>query len=98
MQKIRAVCKRPTVKRDWTWIDQISRAALSIMANIAEGSEMHTKAHQVSYYYRAKGSSTEVDNHVELSFDLHYVTLLEHEDIADHCARLSYLLKKLIES
>jgi four helix bundle protein len=79
-------------------VSQLRRASSSIMANLAEGSEMPTKAHRNAYYARARGSSTEVDNHVELSFDLQYVTLLEYEDIADHCARLAYLIKRLIDS
>lgn len=79
-------------------VSQLRRASSSIMANLAEGSEMPTMAHRRAYYHRAKGSSTEVDNHVELSFDLQYVTLPEYEDIADHCARLSHLIKRLIEA
>lgn len=66
---------------------QIRRAASSAMANLAEGSAMPTKAHRDSYYSRARGSVAEVDNHMELSFELQYVTAHQQADIADHCAR-----------
>lgn len=79
-------------------VSQLRRAASSAMANIAEGSAMSTKPHRASFYERARGSTVEVDNFIELSFDLHYVTPSEYEDICDHCARLSYLITKLIGS
>ncbi len=47
-------------QRNWSFRDQLFRAALSICNNIAEGFEMPTKAHRLKYLYIAKGSCNEV--------------------------------------
>jgi four helix bundle protein len=78
-------------------VDQLRRAAGSIMANLAEGSAMLTRPHRVKFYGTARGSAVEVDNHIELCAVLKYVTQSEHEDIADHCARLTYLITQLMD-
>ncbi len=79
-------------------VKQVRRAAESIMANIAEGSAMPTKEHRASYYARARGSTVEVDNHIEISFSLQMVSQEDYNDICDHTARLSYLLTRLINA
>lgn len=78
-------------------ISQLRRASSSVMANIAEGSAMPTKAHRDSFYMRARGSTVEVDSFIELSYELQYISQPEREDIQDHCARLSYLLTQLVK-
>lgn len=46
--------------RDYGFRDQIQRAAISIMNNIAEGSDSGSDAHFVRYLNVAKGSCAEV--------------------------------------
>jgi four helix bundle protein len=54
-------------------VSQIRRAASSITANIAEGyGRFHTKD-RIRFYYIARGSSTELQNHLILSHDLGYI-------------------------
>ena len=79
-------------------VSQLRRAASSIAANIAEGSAMPTKAHRDSFYARARGSTVEVDTFVELSFGLKYLQEKQANELQDHCARLTYLLTKLMNS
>jgi len=79
-------------------VSQLRRAASSIMANIAEGSAMQTKAHRDSMYSNARGSTVEVDCFIDLSAALQYVSAQERLDMQDHCARISYLLTRLIGS
>ncbi|MDD5055076.1 MAG: four helix bundle protein [Candidatus Peribacteraceae bacterium] len=77
-------------------VSQLRRASSSVMANIAEGSAMPTKAHRDSFYYRARGSATEVDSFAELSLELVYLTAAERDDLCDHCRRIVYLITRLI--
>lgn len=54
---------------------QIRRAAASITANIAEGyGRFHIKD-RVKFYLNARGSSTELQNHLILAKDLNYIDL-----------------------
>jgi len=77
--------------------NQLRRASSSIMANLAEGSAMPTKAHRDSYYFRARASTTEVDNFSELAFALRYITEEEFDDLSDHCARIVSLITRLTQ-
>lgn len=77
---------------------QLRRATSSIGAQIAEGSRMNTSAHRKIYYERAYASAAEVDNFLELSLDLGYLTSDSYQELLSSINRVSYLLKKLIES
>jgi four helix bundle protein len=79
-------------------ISQMRRAACSVMANIAEGSGMPTKAHRNAYFQRARGSVAEVDNFIELARSLEFITATDSATLIDHCARTSFLLTRLIQS
>lgn len=96
--KIYEITKKFPPEERFYLVQQLRRASSSIMANLAEGSAMPTKAHQISFYSRAKGSTVEVDNFIELSFDLKYVSQEEYDDIVDHCARIIHLISRLIKS
>ena len=50
--------------------DQVSRAALSVMLNIAEGSGRFTKPDKKHYYAQARGSAFESLACLEACFDL----------------------------
>ena len=53
---------------------QSRRSATSIGANIAEGFSRNTKKDKVHFYAMARGSLTELQNHIILARDLGYVT------------------------
>lgn len=76
--------------------NQLRRASASIMANIAEGSAMPTKAHRYSYFSRARGSVVEVDSFSELCHAMGLMDTNTHDNVTDHCARLSFLITKLM--
>jgi four helix bundle protein len=77
--EIRNVCKRITHNHDWSWIDQISRATLSIMANIAEGNDADTNPQFIQFLSYAKRSSAEVRSHLYYGFDAGYISKNELE-------------------
>ncbi len=79
-------------------VSQLRRASSSVMANIAEGSVMPTKAHRNAYYSRSKGSVCEVDSFIDLAFDLRYIKEEDCAQYNDHCARILHLLNRLVES
>ncbi len=77
---------------------QIRRAAVSIMANLAEGSAMPTQAHRNAYYARSRGSASEVDNYMDIVVELGYITKEKCIQFNDHCARIVYLITRLIKA
>ena len=60
--------------RDFGLKDQIRRASVSIMSNIAEGFESQTQAQFIRYLGIAKASAGEVRSHLYVTRDLEYIT------------------------
>jgi len=55
-------------------VDQIRRAASSVTANLAEGYGRYYFKDKIRFYYQARGSNTECQNHLILSNDLGYLS------------------------
>ena len=85
-------------QRNWSFRDQLFRAALSICNNIAEGFEMPTKAHRLKYLYIAKGSSNEVLSMIILSQRRGYFPPETTDQMRSLQTEVSKLLKAYIAS
>ncbi|HBM45795.1 MAG: S23 ribosomal protein [Parcubacteria group bacterium GW2011_GWF2_38_76] len=55
--------------------DQIERAAVSVMSNIAEGFERGTKQEFLNYLFIAKGSAGEVRSQLYIALDVGYLNI-----------------------
>ncbi|MEW6241761.1 MAG: four helix bundle protein, partial [Chloroflexota bacterium] len=60
--------------RDFGLKDQIRRASVSVMSNIAEGFESQTQSQFIRYLGVAKASAGEVRSQLYVSRDLNYLT------------------------
>ena len=60
-------------KEDYGLTSQIRRAELSISANIAEAYGRHHTSDKVNFYYFARGSVTETQNHIEYAKKVGYI-------------------------
>lgn len=60
--------------RDFGLKDQIRRASVSVMSNIAEGFESQTQAQFIRYLGIAKASAGELRSQLYISRDLEYIT------------------------
>lgn len=59
--------------RDFGLRDQMRRASVSIMSNIAEGFESQTQALFIQYLWRAKGSAGELRAQLYIAFEQGYL-------------------------
>ena len=84
--------------RDYSYKDQIQRAAISIMNNIAEGFERRTNKELINFLYIAKGSSGEVRSMLYLARELNYITDIENEKLMISCVEISRILAGFIKS
>ncbi len=61
-------------RRDFSLVDQIKRASVSIMSNIAEGFERGSNAEFIQFLYIAKGSSGETRTQLYIARDRSYIS------------------------
>ena len=82
--------------RDFGFRDQIQRAAVSIMNNIAEGSESGSDAKYVNFLNIAKGSCSEVRSMLYLCEDFGFCTSDKHKELHDKAQLIASGLRNLI--
>ena|SRR3989338_6069667 len=75
---------------------QLRRAAISITANIVEGSGKESDKDFYRYLTIAKGSLVECSYHLELSRDLRYLTQEEYLRLETQRAKVGFLLHKFM--
>jgi four helix bundle protein len=83
--------------KDFGLKDQIRRAAVSVMSNIAEGFESRTNTQFINYLGHAKGSSGEVRSQLYVALDLKYVTQKQFEDAFELADKSSRQIRRFIE-
>ncbi|MCL0072158.1 four helix bundle protein [Thermodesulfovibrionales bacterium] len=77
--------------KDFSLKDQIRRAAVSIISNIAEGFSRQTDKEFVQFLHIAKGSTSEAQSQLYVALDLDYISKKEFTGLysnADEVARL----------
>ena len=90
------VTKCKTFCRDFSLVDQIKRAAVSVMSNIAEGFERGSNAEFIQFLYIAKGSAGEVRAQLYVALDQGYLTQTEMQKGIAICVDVSGQLSGLI--
>ncbi|EKE19992.1 MAG: S23 ribosomal protein [uncultured bacterium] len=83
--------------RDFGFRDQIQRASVSIMNNIAEGFERKGDKEFSHFLYIAKGSCGEVRSMIYLAQDLRYITNKESGELLEISAEISRILSGFIK-
>lgn len=91
------VCMRSHVKKDWAWVNQISRASLSVMSNIAEGNDALTNPEFVKFLGYAKRSAAEVRSQLYYGLDRDYISQYEFNSWSEKLKSIGGKLAKLIQ-
>ncbi len=87
--------------KDFGLKDQIRRASVSVMSNIAEGFESHTQPLFINYLGRAKASAGEVRSQLYIALDKGYITREQFDkayELADKASRQIYRFMVYLES
>ena len=71
-------------KKDYGLKDQIQRALISVMSNIAEGFGRGGNNEFIQYLFTAKGSLSEVKSQLYIAVDLGYIGSAEFSKIIRH--------------
>lgn len=82
--------------RDFALRDQMRRAAVSVMSNIAEGFESRTPALFIEFLGRAKGSAGELRAQAYVAHDAGYLRTEQFSNLQDQCAKCSGQISKFL--
>ncbi len=83
--------------RDYSLKDQITRAAVSIMSNIAEGFDSGTSKSFIMYLNIAYGSASEVQSLLYILVDRTYITQRKFEEIYGRIGKIKNLIGAFIK-
>ena len=83
--------------KDYGLRDQIRRASVSIMTNIAEGHERSGTGEFIQFLSIAKGSAGEVESHLCVAFDLGYIDTVTFDRLSSATTNIRRLIGALIQ-
>ncbi|MBM4136666.1 MAG: four helix bundle protein [Nitrospira sp.] len=84
--------------KDFSLRDQMRRASISIMANIAEGYARGGNREFVQFMFISKASASELQSHLYLSSDLKYITEQDFTSIYEQLDKIQRKLSSFIKS
>jgi len=83
--------------KDYGLRDQIRRAAVSIMANIAEGHGRRTNAEFANFLNLSRGSVAEVQSHLYVALGLGYVDQSDFDELYQQLTEISRMTLSLAQ-
>ncbi len=83
--------------KDYSFRDQITRASVSVINNIAEGHERSSDKEFIRFLKIAKGSCGEVRSMLIISADLNYLTKEKSEELIKQCYSISRQLSGFVK-
>lgn len=82
--------------RDYGFKDQIQRAAVSIMSNIAEKFDRGTNKEFIQFLVVARGSLSEVRSLLYTALDLNYIDERAFSELFERCIKIANLINGFI--
>ena len=96
-KEIYAATQDAKFSKDFGLRDQIRRAAVSVMSNIAEGFERGGNQEFIQFLYIAKGSCGEVRSQLYVALDQGYISRDQFDQMLNSFKRISGMLSSLID-
>ena len=84
-------------QKDFGFKDQMQRAAISVMNNIAEGFERGSDKDFVKFLYYSKGSVGEVRSLLNVAVELGYMEIEHYNRLKNDCLEISKQLSNFIK-
>jgi four helix bundle protein len=79
-------------------VQQINRAALSVVLNIAEGASRKSSLERKRFYEISRGSIIEIDAALQISFDLNYIDETNLKNIKPLVQSTFNILSRMIKT
>lgn len=82
-------------EKDYSFKDQMRRASISVISNIAEGKGRGTKKDFAKFVYIARGSCTELQAQLLVASDIGYIETAKYEELTKRCEEIEKMLTGL---
>ena len=82
--------------KDFSFRDQIQRAAISVMSNIAEGFDRGSNREFIQFLIIARGSVSEVKSQSYAALDVGYIDKKTFDKISERCFKITNLINGFI--
>lgn len=96
VQRVYLVSAEGELVKDYGLRDQIRRAAVSAMANIAEGFDSQSDGEFIHFLIYARRSASEVQSHLYVALDQRYVTQQDFDNLYDSAVKVKNLISGFI--
>jgi four helix bundle protein len=83
--------------KDLRFSGQIQAAAISAMANIAEGFIRRSDKEFIQFLYIAMSSAAEVQSHLYVAMDLGYIDKKQFDDIYEQARKTAMMISALLK-
>jgi four helix bundle protein len=90
------ITKHSIFNKDYFLRDQMRRASISVMANIAEGFGRKSKKEFANFLNMSHGSAAEVQCHIYSALDLNYISQSDFKMIYDNVEEVSKMIQGLM--
>jgi four helix bundle protein len=84
--------------RDLSFKDQITRSALSIPSNIAEGYERGSNKDAIKFFYYARGSAGELRTQIYIGIKIGYIQKESGIELKQEAEQISKMISALIKA
>jgi len=92
LKTIYSITREEPFKKDFGLKDQIQRASVSIISNIAEGFDSGTNKSFINFLNYSYRSASEVQSLLYVALDLNYISNIQFSELYQHV----YEIKKII--
>ncbi|WP_420456006.1 four helix bundle protein [Rubrivirga sp.] len=94
--EVYALSRSGAFRRDFGLRDQICRAAVSVMSNVAEGFERGSRPEFARFLRIARGSAGEVRSQLYVALDADYIDQQTFDRLAEATREITHMLNRLI--
>jgi len=92
VQRIYQVSENGGLAKDFGLRDQMRRAGVSVMANVAEGFDSQSDSEFIQFLIYARRSASEVQSHLYVALDQGYITQQGFDDLYDRAVAVKNLI------
>ena len=97
VNRVYGVCSANGFKREYSLVDQIKRAATSIMANIAEGFSRKGNKEFIQFLFISKSSAAELQSHLYIALDQGYINRSQFDELYEQTDKVQRQLSNFIK-